>query len=241
MKKRIILPALLIVTILGACQKKYKCQSYNSEIISESVSVTSFHKIDLDLEADVIYVQGNEQSVIIEGPQKLMEYISASVFQNTLIIDSKNHFCFTNKKTIKIYITTPDLSEVEIDGSGNFLISNNFITNDFSVNIDGSGDFYADSISAETFSTRISGSGEIYLSGIDTMSIQTIKISGSGNVNMLDLPSIATSITISGSGDCKVHAINELDVKISGSGDVRYIGDPSVNTDITGSGSVKPF
>lgn len=239
MKNIILLSSLSIVLLMSACQKKYKCNSYNSEYVSETISVNNFEKIALEMEADIYYVQGDEQSVIIEAPEKLLELISVSVFQNTLEIDSKHNFCFTNSKKVIFYITTPELNEIDIQGSGNFKVENYFETPSLDIKISGSGDFYADSISTSNLTTSISGSGDIYAAGVDTIQNQNIKISGSGDVNFYDIPALKTKINISGSGNCRVYTIDELDVKISGSGDVRYIGQPAVSSNITGSGSVK--
>lgn len=241
MKHKIIITSLLCMVGLSSCFKKHHCQSFNSEVVSDTVSTGSFHSINLEMEADIIYTQGLEQSIVIEAPEKLMEHLSITVFQNTLTFDVKNNFCYINKKQIKIYITNPSLSDISIEGSGNFVIANQLNTDDLSINISGSGDFYADSISTKTFSTNISGSGDIFMAGVDTITKQTIKISGSGDINTLGIPSDKTKISISGSGNCSVYTLNELDVKISGSGDVRYIGSPIVNSSITGSGSVKHY
>ncbi|MFK8045608.1 MAG: head GIN domain-containing protein [Crocinitomicaceae bacterium] len=241
MKNKKILFSLILISFLGACQKKFKCKSYNSEIISQTVNVSEFSKINLEMHADIYYTQGDNQSVTIEAPTKLMEHISSTVFQNTLKLDLENDFCFSNKKAIKIFIVTPELNEIDIEGSGDFKIENLLTTENLKLKISGSGDFYADSLSVNIFNTSISGSGDIFASGIDTMSQQTIKISGSGDIDLMGLPCSETSISISGSGDCKVNSIDNLDVKISGSGEVRYVGNPTVNSDITGSGSVKQF
>jgi len=241
MKTKKIVLGFILIALFGSCQKKYKCQSYNSEVITETVSITDFNKINLEMDADIYFTQGNEQSVIVEAPEKLLEHISTTVFQNTLTIDFDNHFCYTNKKTVKIYIVSPNLEEIDIEGSGDIKVENLLNSDNFKIKISGSGDFYADSMAVNIFNAEISGSGEVYAASMDTINKQTIKISGSGDVDLLAMPCLETSISISGSGDCKVNSIDQLDVKISGSGDVRYLGSPIINSSISGSGSVKQF
>ncbi len=238
--KRIFITSIIIVLIcLSSCQKQQHCRSLNSEIISQTIPLDDFRKINLEIEADIIYKQALEQKVVIEAPENLLAKINTSVFQNNLTIDIKGRQCYFNKKTIKIYIETPELELIDIEGSGNFKIDNHLTTEDLSISISGSGDVYADSLTAESMSINIAGSGDVYAAGIDTIAEQRIKISGSGDVNLINIPSLSTSISIAGSGDCKVYSIEDLDVKVTGSGDVRYKGNPDINTNISGSGTVK--
>ena len=66
-----------------------------------------------------------------------------------------------------------------------------------------------------------------------------ISISGSGNIDALDLASQVAEIRISGSGSIRVNVQQNLDVRISGSGSVKYRGQPQISQSISGSGSVK--
>ena len=102
--------------------------------------------------------------------------------------------------------------------------------------ISGSGDLSLE-LEARSVIARISGSGGIAMSG-RTESLET-RISGSGGLSAFDLETGNASIRISGSGSCKVHVKDELDVHISGSGSVDYKGNPKVNVSGSGSGSVQ--
>ena len=237
MKRIIIIPALLL--LFSACHKHEHCKSLNSEIVSNTLVLDDFKKINLEIEADIIYRQADVQSVVIEGPKTLIEKINTSVFQNNLTIDLKGNKCYFKHKPVTIYIETPELELVDIEGSGNFKVENQLNTEDLAIDITGSGDFYADSLNTESMSINIAGSGDVYAASQDTIQEQRIKISGSGDINVINVPCIKTTINISGSGDCKVYALEDLDVKITGSGDVTYRGNPTINTNISGSGSVK--
>jgi len=83
----------------------------------------------------------------------------------------------------------------------------------------------------------IAGSGSIHLSG--KADVHQASITGSGEINAFGLETQNASLSITGSGDCKVNASEKLQAKITGSGDVLYKGHPQVNKTITGSGSVK--
>ena len=67
---------------------------------------------------------------------------------------------------------------------------------------------------------------------------QSLKISGSGDMDFGNFMAKHTTSRISGSDGMKVNVEETLDVNISGSGSVRYRGNPVVTSSISGSGSV---
>ena len=68
----------------------------------------------------------------------------------------------------------------------------------------------------------------------------TIHISGSGDIDTENLQAEKVNIIISGSGDCRVHVIDQLVAKTSGSGDIYYKGTPKMlDSRASGSGSIK--
>jgi hypothetical protein len=85
----------------------------------------------------------------------------------------------------------------------------------------------------------ITGAAEFELSGEQQFELD-IYITGTGNVDAYELVVDDCYIQISGAGNCKVHAINKLDVVISGVGNVWYRGDPTVTTDVSGIGNINP-
>lgn len=85
----------------------------------------------------------------------------------------------------------------------------------------------------------ISGSGSII--GESPFSPQELHlmIAGSGSLEALDFLVSCYDIQIPGSGECRIHVEDVLNVVIAGSGNVYYKGFPSVvNTTIVGSGDV---
>ena len=85
---------------------------------------------------------------------------------------------------------------------------------------------------------NISGSGNITGNGeVETL---VVKINGSGNLMSKEIKSKSATITINGSGDGEVFAIDSISAKINGSGNIKYFGNPeNVDTIINGSGDIK--
>jgi hypothetical protein len=85
----------------------------------------------------------------------------------------------------------------------------------------------------------ISGSGKIESRpGFAPQPKFAIDISGSGNVDAMNIPVGGASVSISGSGKVRVNAHDKLSVDIAGSGSVIYAGHPQISQSIAGSGSV---
>jgi len=131
------------------------------------------------------------------------------------------------------------LEKIKLSGSG--IVNTNGTFNsvdDLELKISGSGKMNLQlGTNCDEISSSISGSGDIILSG-QCNSIEH-KISGSGSLIADNLQSNNCSISIAGSGECKVAVEESLDVKISGSGDVCYIGNPKVDQRIAGSGKIR--
>ena len=69
-----------------------------------------------------------------------------------------------------------------------------------------------------------------------------MRISGSGDIEALDMKTKRCDISISGSGDAEVWATDEIKASISGSRDIKYKGDaPKVHARASGSGDVRPI
>jgi hypothetical protein len=66
-----------------------------------------------------------------------------------------------------------------------------------------------------------------------------IRLSGAGDIDALGLKAATTEANISGAGNVKVWATNELKANISGAGSIQYKGDPKIQQSISGAGSVK--
>ncbi len=79
----------------------------------------------------------------------------------------------------------------------------------------------------------------IFLYVPQTQLLNNASISGLGDINAFDMNTKEASISIKGSGDCKVNVFDTLTSEIAGSGDV-YCGDnPRISSTIKGSGSLK--
>lgn len=186
----------------------------------------------VDLPLDVTYVQGPAAKVEISGPQAFVDRLrlengrltmadqtrhDRDLHGESLTIDGHGIRIHSNADQISIVITAPNVTQFQVDGSGDLEIRD---------------------YNQSGLTLAINGSGEIDASG-KTQSL-VVATSGSGDANLEELRALNAEVSISGSGDADISATNQVKIAISGSGDVNLQTQPISETSSTsGSGSVR--
>jgi hypothetical protein len=225
LKYSMLAMGIIFLIFFYSCEK-YNCIEGNFIYASEERTSVDFSGIELDGSFDVYVTYDTVTSVIVEGDENLMRYISTSVKANTLEIRNTSRRCLDSGHDIVITVTTPVLRFISVYGSG-YINSGYFNTSSMDIQVDGSGAVYAD-VDCNNLHAEVDGSGEIrlYGTGIDSYMI----IDGSGRIRAFDFESEVCYIDIDGSGDAYVFVWDLLDVYIEGSGIVYYKGNPVVRT-----------
>lgn len=203
------------------------------ETITQEIFLENFDKIDMAIDADVVFYKGDTQKIEIEAQQNIIANIKTKVKSGKWDIEYDKNVGRHNP--VKIYITLPEISQIILSGSGDIYSEDTFDVENLKLSISGSGDIDF-AVNTDNTDISVSGSGNIFLEGgtID----QDISVSGSGNCKCFSFFSTKSNVSISGSGNCEVFARDDLIVNISGSGNVYYKGNPDINSHITGSGDV---
>lgn len=235
MKKLFLFPITMIALfIVASCSKGI---IGNGPTVIENRTLSEFHDITNECNADIHIIQGTEYKVEIHAQKNVLDYLETNVQGQKLTITYRDNTWVKPTKNVDVYITCPSYSSLNIAGSGNMEAYETNISPNVSLLIEGSGNIYCKNINATTLSSEIAGSGSIEISGTNTTS--THKIGGSGNIKAYGLSSYSSNASIEGSGSIYVNVSNQLDASIDGSGSIYYKGNPSVNTSINGSGRVK--
>lgn len=234
---KLMIPAVMILAVSFTSCKKHLFNSIKGkgETVTETRDLSGFNKISLSINADITYAQDSVYFVEISAQQNVLDVITTKIDGGELKIDSRKWIRKHNG--IKIVIHSPDLREVDLDGSGNFESTGMLTTTGLELEISGSGNIRINGLTAGNLDADISGSGDISISG-GAVTNEEAEVSGSGNIEMDNLTANISKAKISGSGSISVWAVDQLNATISGSGDVKYRGNPVVNTSISGSGSV---
>ncbi len=234
--KKSLLCVLCIITIFYiSCGFNGETVNGNGNRKSETRYPGNATKINLIGGMDV-FVDEGAPAVKVEGDENILQFIETAVNNDWLEIKTRDQINIHSSNPVKVYITTPDISALKVNGSGNITCNNKFASrNNTSFSITGSGNITAN-VNSPAVNASITGSGNMYLKG-ETRNVD-IHITGSGNYNSPDLKAENAFVKISGSGDANLFADVGLKASISGSGDIKYRGKAAVNKSIAGSGSV---
>lgn len=213
--------------------------------ITKEIPVGEFTSIKLSGSANITYEQSPNTHVEVYGSDNILALLDIFTDGGTLTIKYKKNVNIINPGKLEIKVSSPDLNELNINGSGNISFTNgintqgdiklgingsgdihgaSFKCENLSISINGSGDIKLNDIQSKACSAHISGSGDIMLSGQATDA--EYHISGSGDISATELKAANVNATISGSGDISCSVSNKLSGRVNGSGGVSYKGNP---------------
>jgi len=230
---------LFIAIFLPACSDNDSlCLRGTGQIVNHSIDLETIHSIDLDIPADIIIQESNNQSIEISAQQNIIDEIIEHSFVSQGVWKIKiNRNCIVSED-IRFFVSMSEVKMLTLDGSGDISSQGTFTNIDeLDLEIDGSGSIDIDVTTPSKIVAQIDGSGMIKLDQGSTDNL-IIKIDGSGDLEAFGLITENCDVDIDGSADVEVTVNQVLDVFIDGSGDLCYKGDPSVSSRIDGSGSV---
>ena len=224
------LSIFLLTLFLSGC---HQCIDGSGSIEVQSRKIEPFSEIVLNINADVEIGISSKTVMQIHAQRNVTGAITTRVKGDKLIIDAAP--CLGNVEPVQIKVFTTELSGITVNGSGMVKTMNPVVVGDFELELNGSGQIFAD-IYANKMKANLDGSGEIIVNG--TTNKQKVESSGSGSYKGLGLKANESRVTLSGSGTAEVSSLNSLVVDVEGSGEVIYAGNPRLKTEVTGSGKV---
>jgi hypothetical protein len=236
---RITLLAFLIITTAASCVfvggKRVKG---NGNISSIEKNVSDFNQVEVSGAIDVHVSQGELRPVRIEGDENLLSYVEVDQVGDKIEVRTKKGFNLKPTKKMKLYLSSPSYSRLDVSGACNINSDNKLtLNNPLTLEVSGAGDINVD-VNAPRVEARVSGSGNVNMEG-ETKNFE-LKISGAGDAKCYELLTENTKVNISGAGSAEVFASVELDAHVSGAGSIKYKGNaPKVNQHVSGAGSVK--
>lgn len=252
MKKTSILSAGLILLSIALSLGFAACEgvtmdskpAYTSgDSASTKQAFSDFSEIEISTNAEVILTQDASYNVSVEGDKKITDKIKIKQEGDRLIIEDKGidagifSFSTGHEGKVKIYISLPLLSKLEVSGAAKISTSNAFKQSQaLSFDFSGASDAKIE-VDVPELNVESSGASSINLTG-KTLNL-TLDQSGAGSVDAFSLEADSVSLDLSGASSVSVNAKNALDIELSGLGSVKYKGNPIVTQDISGAGSVK--
>lgn len=252
----------LICLILAICLLSTSCTEGTrvnlegeGDIVTETLTVSSFKKFVLDGPFNVNIEQGTTQKVEATGHANIIDRLKTNVNNNTYTASLKNgsynNFqltlnitmvdieSITNDGAGNIYIEsiTEDDLILKIDGVGNMEVGNDLvIDNSTKLELDGAGNINIHNLETTDLSINLDGVGTIKVAGIGDESI--VNFEGAGKIQTFGFEARKVKVNSDGVGKVEVFSLEELTVTIGGVGNVYYKGDPSIQSSISGVGKL---
>lgn len=197
-----------------------------SRFDNQRTFVSSYSSVENQAMANIFYRQSPKTSVQLFGDQSAIDNISMKVKNGALCIDSNADCVRNNTKKVDIYISSPQLNRIVLNGKGAFALEGTVEGNTLFIESNGIGNFSADNLLYEHIIVESEGVGNITLSG-KTNSLQIIS-DGVGMIRTDNLRAITALTTSNGVGNIYCTASKAVDLTANGVGNIFYSGEPAL-------------
>ncbi len=183
-------------------------------------------KLDEDLMATIQLEQrfSDTTKVVISGDSNLLDKIAWRVSEHKLKFFVKDDYRLNPKSNIVIKVTARDIRGVEVESIGNITAPGKLETDRFYVEIDGAGNFHADSLYCTHFNADLEGVGNLEVAG--KASEANLKLKGAGRIKALNLETNTVVAILHGVGAISCHPVQSLDASVEGIGQITYKSEP---------------
>jgi hypothetical protein len=186
----------------------------SGEVVSRTLEVKDFDRIDVQGVADVQVRFGKAYSAELEAEDNLIDLIEVRVEGRTLVVETDEHEDFETDEGMHLRLVMPALVGVVVHGVSN-------------VEIEG--------MDAESVGFELAGVGNIEARG-RAKRIE-VELEGVGKIDLRDLEVEDAEVDAGGVGEVLVNVHGVLDARVNGMSKVRYYGDPrEVRDDVDGFG-----
>lgn len=178
-----------------------------NEQVSEVRKVDDFSSIRITSVANVIFTQGDDCSLRLEGKEKWVKLTTTEVKNGYLVISfKKGEKSVKNIDGLKLYVTAPTLEAVELTGVGNLECKEPLKLDDFTLRINGVGSAEVADLTCRRFTVSLNGVGGAEVN-VDCDYLKARM----GGVGSLELKGSADEADISRSG---IGSVNTKRLKI---------------------------
>lgn len=235
MKRQLVIYCLLVF-LFPHC-KKPGCFSEAGPVISVKREVTSFHRIDLYDNINVILTQDTAETITVKAPQNIEPNIIARIENGALILQNA-----TNCKWLRnpsenptVYISVKNLDHILYAGSGDVISSNTIEAETISLySATGAGNVEI-SLNAKQLNATIEyESADFIFHGIADNCYSYAN--SRATLNLSDLQIKNLNIGYASVKDIIVNASDRIDAQVYHTGNIYYKGDPAIFTSYYSSG-----
>lgn len=232
MKKLMIFPVVCAMLLLTAC--KFDTVSFkngtriepSSNIVKNEYTMDAFDQIDVDLIANVKFIQSKEGDyrVVLSCPDNYVSLIGFGVEKNR---ELEIHFLQENvnieARNVDITVYAPQLRKLENEGLASIEVDR--LKGDrLKVDNSGVGGIYLSGLQLVDIEAECSGVGSVELAGQADRA--NLECSGVGSINAEKLKVNSVKAEVSGVGGISCNAVKSIEGEVSGVGSLTYSGTP---------------
>lgn len=223
---------LAAAVAMTSCVDVWKSQTiFGTKNVAEWRSLKGFEEIEISGSPTVYYNQADSFSVKVKGPEILVKNIVTESNGKTLVVRNKGKIGMFNVQfgeddELAVYVTSPDLTSICLNGSGDFISRQLIDTDDMDVTLRGSGDIQINNLICDRCNVELIGSGDIDLTSVEAQEASAILI-GSGDIDLCLRNVNDTRLSLKGSGDITAEFSEDcgaVDCDLRGSGDITLEG-----------------
>ena len=237
--KRVMMASAVVLAMsmgmisCSSCMSEWKTQTILSDgpKVTEVRQLTGFEEIEIYGSPRVCYTQADCFSVCVKCTQEAVDNLLTDVEGKTLSIRNRGkiklvNISFDENNSLTVYVTSPDLTGIRLNGSGDFEAKGRVDTDKMDIVLRGSGDIDMKDIICDRCGVELIGSGDISLGSLDAIKASATLI-GSGDVSLGLLHVKATYLSLKGSGDINAdfkEGCGAVECELRGSGDISLKG-----------------
>lgn len=228
---------LLFISITNVkAQFWTKKLSGNREVATETRTVGNYDKLSITGAFKVKIVPGSAGSLQVTADENLLGYIETYIKGGKLVIRVNPEYSISHYTKLYVEVPANYLSQINLTGSGEVFNTENFDWKNIKLNLTGSGNFDIKT-NVTHLKANLVGSGEIFLTG--QAETANYLLTGSGVLSAKELKAQNVKASLTGSGEMRLRAVQNLDARVMGSGNILYYGEPDVlKTNNIGGGDI---
>lgn len=233
MKKSILFIAILYSLTFSGCINDLTGERGNGNVIKEERNISSFDAIDASGGLTINLVKNDSKTIIVTADENLMDNVETHVRAGTLHIDTKN---ISKSTQLEVLVNFQEIESFDLSGAVDVYCDGVIEQKHLTIDASGASEMELE-LNVESLSIDVSGASEMRFEG--RAGEMVFEGSGASSLHAENLETKTTHVDISGAGDARVNASDELKASVSGAGSIRYNGNPeSLKTSVSGSGSV---
>lgn len=236
MKQKLPISALFVTILFAFSSCVFMGPSIkgNGNVVEQTRKTGDFNKIEVSRGMNVYITQGEPQKVVVKADENLLEAIETKNEGDVLIIRATQNIRSATSK--KVFITVPDLEEIEASSGSNIFSETKLVFRDLKVSTSSGSNVTLEINSEKTEFSSSSGSN-INLKG--TTNSFKAKVSSGSNIKAEELTAENCETKASSGSNIWITAKSDFSGDVSSGANIFVYGNPkNSNTKKSSGGNI---